>query len=244
MRANLATTILLVAAGCGGGGSGDDGDDTGPDGRPDATTTPTVDAAPCTKPTVFVNTLAGGPETYTMGSDDSRTNVSGMLDGPVVLGPMDIDLPAITAAAQAVFAPLGIEVTDVDPGPEPHLEIVIAGDGWPFDQGFAAYVPGYCTLVPNAIAMVNGFPGRMPEDLAISVGYAVGVLNGLEFVEDFNNCMSVSIASACTFSSTAAVSRRRHDPGPGRDPDREPRVSVTRQRRAITISSSEPRAVT
>jgi hypothetical protein len=207
MRLLLVSSGLVLGIGCGGDGGPDPGGPDAPEGEADAANDAamTADAGACSKPPVFVNTLAAGTETYTEGPDDSSANRSSIIDGTAMLGPTAGDLAAIVAASRAVLEPLGIAVTDVDPGSALHLEVVIAGTGWPFPAGYAAVAPGYCSFRANGVAMVNAFPGRTPEDLAVSVAYTVGLLDGLELSTTTGNCMEQSLGGACTFSATAAT---------------------------------------
>lgn len=205
MRSFLPAIFLAAAmTACGGGGGGDDG------AGPDAAALPTPDAGSCQKPPIYINTLAAGPETYAPGGDDSRSDRSALLSTPATFGPAAVDFAAVISTAQEIFAPAGIVVTDVDPGTAPHLEVVLVGSGWPLDINLpvsvAATAPGYCALATNGVGLVNAFAGRTPIDLANSVAWTVGILNGMELASEPSNCMILTFeGAACTFRDGAPV---------------------------------------
>jgi hypothetical protein len=211
---------LLAVTGCGGGGRDDP-----PDGAPGAAdASPGADAGgpdagTCDKPVIFVNTLGAGAETYTEGPDASSANRSALIEGEATFGPMDTDLDATVTAARDLLGPLGVTVTDVDPGDAAHLEVVIVGTGWQLDAGYAAVALGYCSLRSNGVALVNAFPGRMPGDLAVSIAYTVGLMDGLELSVDLGNCMQQGANIACSFSATAEVIQPPRCPGVGETQD-------------------------
>jgi hypothetical protein len=208
-RRVLAITLVFVAAAlpaCGAGPGEEPAVDAAASDLPDAGSPP-PDAGPCTKPQVFINTLLPDGETFIAGSDSSALNRSTLLGDTVQLGPMAADPSGTVITARALLEPLGIQVTDVDPGSVPHIEIVLVGSGWPFDAGYAALAPGYCMLRPNAIAMVNAFPGRTAADLAASIAYTLGIINGLELAELQGNCMSLTVGATCTFNANAPTTQ-------------------------------------
>lgn len=198
----LSFALLIVAvAGCG----GDPGD------APDAATAIDAFEAPiCTKPKVFINGLLGGTETYTPGPDSSIANRSSVLNAVATFGPTDAaTIAASVAEARAILEPLGVVVTEDDPGNTPHVEVVLVGTGWPFSAIYASNVPFDCGFHPGGVGLINMEVSAGPGGRGASVAYVVGALTGLEPITDVSgdppNCMSTSTPLTCEFVEQLAL---------------------------------------
>jgi hypothetical protein len=209
----LGVTVTAIAA-CGGGET--DGDDDSPVDAPSTVDgPPPIDGPPaCAKPAVYVNALPGGDTLYTRGPTDSRTNSLSILDASATVGPMAVDhAAAVIATIRPVLDPYGVQLTAVDPTPVPHLEIVLVGTGWPFPASAGAVPPFSCTsLVPNAIAMVNGrLIGNDPGALASSVLFSINAIAGVEPVNaPASNCGSMfPQPPSCAYANDAPIDNSR-----------------------------------
>jgi hypothetical protein len=103
--------------------------------------------------------------------------------------------------------PFGIQLTDVDPTPDPHLEVVLVGTGWPFEPNVISAPPFSCTrLVANGISLLNGDWLGSPEELASSALYSINVMAGLEPVPVIDNCGSGAPRPAdCTYADDVPI---------------------------------------
>lgn len=104
---------------------------------------------------IFLNRCAGGC-TLTPGFDDSRSNQSQIIAQPVNIPPYaygESSWQQVVDCVSELYAPFDIEITDIDPGDQPHFEAIVAG--LPSDAGFPPYVGGVspfeCGVIDNAI---------------------------------------------------------------------------------------------
>ncbi len=159
---------------------------------------------------MFINGLAAGPVTYSPGGNSAQNNLSTMLTAPATIGPKAIDQTAgVVGVVRAAVDPLGIQVTDIDPGAEPHLEIVLVGQGWPFSASYPSIAPFICDrFLGNMIGFVNAVPNRTDADLAGSVLFVIGVMNGLAPTWQPGNCVAISPAggATCTYANQVPIS--------------------------------------
>jgi hypothetical protein len=105
---------------------------------------PPVDAA-CQPAILYLDRNGGS---YDHGPvDDSTTNSSVLLDGPRTLPPYpqdDIDWGNTTRCIRDSLAPFPIQVTEIDPGLVPHVEIVFTTSYWAGPAGTTMIVPDGC----------------------------------------------------------------------------------------------------
>lgn len=128
--APLGLTLLLA---CG----GDDGSAIVPDAAP-----------ACTNATIFLNPNGGA---YTGGPDDATTNTTQILGNPATFGAAGLPSGTWTTLLACIaekFAPFAVEVTDVDPGATPHLEVV-----------FVPEAEWSMTGLPSGVSVVSAFAG-------------------------------------------------------------------------------------
>jgi hypothetical protein len=191
---SIATVIIVAVASCG----------SDPEMNTDASV---PDASPCTKPKLFINGLASGPETYHRGADNSETNTTPVLMADAVLGPSAMNrVPVLIATLDALLAPLGIEVTNADPGAAPHLELVLVGSGWPFPADQFGISALHCQFNPKGVALLNA--SISDRDLAKIALLTFGQLNGLEPTSLAGNCLDFGASpSGCTFSNGVPIAQ-------------------------------------
>jgi len=111
------------------------------------------------EPAVVYLRREGG--TYGPGITDARADTSALAPRTVVFPPWSPSQEAWSYLLECVadtFAPFDVVVTDVDPGAEPHHEVVIGGDPTQLGQannilGLAMY-PGDCIEMPNSVVFV------------------------------------------------------------------------------------------
>jgi hypothetical protein len=127
MRRRLLALASIAA--CGGG----------------ATTVDATRDATCAPTSVYLNRHGGAYDKG--GVDDATTHRSVVLDGPRALAPWPHDEAtwrAEVACITAAVAPLAITLTEVDPGPVPHLELVFTTAYW------GAGGAGVSTIIPDS----------------------------------------------------------------------------------------------
>jgi hypothetical protein len=211
MRNPWLLLAMTISAGCGDGG----GDPATPTDAPtddtvvpnDATNDSMDDAAvdaprPCTP--VFVNGIGGQ---YINGTTaDSRTNTSPLVSGLRTYGgPGPTRTAVIADIVRNTLAAQGVQVTTVDPGDVPHLEVVLVSQGWSWSSMWSAYGQSLCMFVPNAIGFVNLTTTSISDgEAAADVLFLVGASIGLDQTTSVNNCMTDMIPG-CTFSSNATT---------------------------------------
>lgn len=167
------------------------------------------DAPPCTPPAtppvvVFLNKDGG---TYTPGFDDSRTNLSSIVNQTTVAPAWTVTPGAWQTLLDCVkqkFAPFNVQVTDVDPGNAAHFEIAFVHDGF---LGFAApaVAPFKCDMVPNGIGfVVQSYADANPANACALAVYNVANMLGIEPVAACPDAMSFDVAScpSAPFSNT------------------------------------------
>lgn len=120
-------------------------------------------------PLIFLQDCKPGGCVYSPGNEDSRTNRSSIVGTTRFLP--ESQLPAdswneLVACVRNAYRPFAVEVTDVDPGNQPHLEHVIAGNPSHLgqDQGVAGVSPFTCGFIPNSISFnFAGLYGPTPS---------------------------------------------------------------------------------
>jgi hypothetical protein len=150
------------------------------------------DAGPGT--IVFVNWCDGNCN-ITQGPDSSANNTSTMVTEPETIGPLSENATVRNAALDCfenLLAPFHVTVTETDPGPAEHIEIVAAGTPTALGYSGVSWVaPRTCSLDPDGI----GFAflevwGSDSVGMCESLGLAFGTLAGLEPSYACNEAMS------------------------------------------------------
>lgn len=123
---------------------------------------------------LFLNRCTGG-ETISPGQEDSRANTSSILNSTVNFPEYpfgDGSWGEVMTRARELYAPFNVQVTDVDPSPATHDEVIVCGNAASagFD-GAGGVAPFSCGVIPNAITYVFAETmGNNPEALAIVIG--------------------------------------------------------------------------
>jgi hypothetical protein len=134
--------------------------------------------------TLYLNRNGG---TYTPGANDSRANTSSVVSSTTVVPAFACGTPAwneVVACVSGLFSPFDVQVTDVDPGAVPHVELAVGG--LPQDVGLPSGVEGVapftCAVVPNAIGFV--FSAQVgcasPKELCWVAAQQAGTTFGLD----------------------------------------------------------------
>lgn len=135
---------------------------------------------------LFVNRCAGGCQ-LTRGPDDSRINRSSIIAGPRTLGGYsgsDAGFAALTGCLRTAFQRYNVEVTPVDPGNQPHFELMVGG--LPAHLGLSSGVAGVAPwagggLIPNAIAFTfSDAMANDPFEVCWTSAHEAGHLLGLD----------------------------------------------------------------
>jgi hypothetical protein len=123
---------------------------------------------------LFLNRCTGG-ETISPGNEDSRSNTSSILSFTVNFPEYpfgDGSWNEVVSRTRELYAPFNVQVTDVDPSPATHDEVIVCGNAASagFD-GAGGVAPFSCGVIPNAITYVFAETmGNNPEALAIVIG--------------------------------------------------------------------------
>jgi hypothetical protein len=175
----VKSALLVTAlAGCGGGGSK----------AVDAATSDTPGDGACVARTIFLNRGGG---TYSPGPDDATMNKSSVLDGARTIPPAtttDPDWTAVKACVAMKLAAYPVVITDVDPSPAQHVEVVVIDNGNQIGvPGLTAGAPptpcagGFGTAATNTIAYATwlGTNANHCWDISMAIGYTLGLDNVL-----------------------------------------------------------------
>ena len=165
--------MLFAIAACGGGGS------SSIDAAPGGDVLP--DSCASAMHTIFLNRGGG---TYAPGADDSITNKTSVLDTMRTLAPpatVDGDWTMVKTCVTAKLAAYPTTVTDVDPSPAQHVEVVV------IDNGNQIGVPGLTSGAP-ATPCVGGFGTAAKNTIAFAVWQGTNA----------NRCWDISMAAGYT----------------------------------------------
>ncbi len=141
---------------------------------------------------IFLNRCAGGI-TISPGSDDSRANRSSII-GTTRSFPAyphgDASWNQLVVEFRDIMSPFDIQVTDVDPGSEPHHEIIVCGNSF-LGPGVLGVAPGTCGVIENSMTYVfaNAFPND-PRYMAETAGQEVAHAWGLFHEFDCDDIMT------------------------------------------------------
>ena len=117
--------LLLALAACGGGSSSPD--------------------AACQPPVLYLNRTGGAFDKG--GHDDASANLSVVLDGPRTLPPWpkdQTDWELLVSCIRAPLAPFPVTITETDPGPAPHVELVFTTTAWTGSPATTSFIPSSC----------------------------------------------------------------------------------------------------
>lgn len=171
--AAAATAAMVV-------GCGNSGGATQPDASPSAAADAGDEACEPTY-TMFINRQAG---TYGPGPPDSIANTSRQVSGEVTLAPSDLSDERWSEemlCLEALFAPYRIAITDVDPAPMRHVEVVVTSDGGSAIGLSDQYITAgerSCARSGNAVGFVFGgapYPGEACHYASTIIGWAFGL---------------------------------------------------------------------
>jgi hypothetical protein len=170
----LALVVLVAACG---------GDDSN---AVDATTSDSDGA--CVARTIYLNRGGG---TYMPGPDDAVMNKTSVLNTTRTIPPAtttEPDWTAVKACVTSKLAAYPIAITDVDPSPMPHIEVVVIDNGNQIGQpGLTSGAPatpcagGFGTAATNTIAYAAwlGTNANHCWDISMAIGYTLGLDNVL-----------------------------------------------------------------
>lgn len=136
-----------------------------------------------TNPTIIFMNRNGG--TYTRGWDDSRSNVSSIVDSSTKFPAFsygDAKWNAVMECVRSIYAPFNVEVTDVDPGNTPHVECVTSGSPTALGQDprVGGVAPFNCEIIENAVVFAfaevsGGDVQQICETAAQETAHAFGL---------------------------------------------------------------------
>jgi hypothetical protein len=131
---------------------------------------------------IFMNRSGG---TYTRGWDDSRSNVSSIVNSTTKFPAFsygDTKWNAVMACVREIYAPFNVEVTDADPGSAPHVECVTSGSPTLLGQDprVGGVAPFNCEIIDNAVVYAfaevsDGDVQQICETAAQETAHAFGL---------------------------------------------------------------------
>lgn len=121
--------------------------------------------------TIFLNRCGSAGCTVVQGNTNSTADPVRSSLGHGVLGPFtqgDATWNQVVACMKDVFSPFPVTVTDVDPGTQPHFEVIFGGK--PQDLGMDPSLGGVSPFscmpyVPNSVVFVFDVWGNDPEEI-------------------------------------------------------------------------------
>jgi len=120
---------------------------------------------------IYLNRCAGAGCTVVQGTTNSTADPARSSLGHGVLSAFsqgDETWRTVVACMKEVYAPFNVEVTEIDPGAQPHFEIMFGGQ--PQQLGLAVGIGGVspfscATYIPNSLVFVFDVWGNAPEEL-------------------------------------------------------------------------------
>jgi len=127
---------------------------------------------------IYLNRCAGGC-TVAQGATNSTTDPAHSSLGHGVLSPFshgDATWNTVVACMQEVYAPFNVEITETDPGAEPHFEIMIGG--MPQQIGLGANLGGVSPFscmpyIPNSLVFVFDVWGDDAEEICATAAQEI-----------------------------------------------------------------------
>jgi hypothetical protein len=128
---------------------------------------------------IYLNRCAGAGCLVAQGTTNATTDPIHSSLGHGMLSPFshgDATWNTIVACMREVYAPFNVQITEVDPGVEPHFEILFGGTpqqiGLPADIGGVS--PFSCVpYIPNSVVFVFDVWGDTPEELCATAAQEV-----------------------------------------------------------------------
>jgi hypothetical protein len=129
--------------------------------------------------TIYVNRCAGAGCLVAQGTTNSTTDPVHSSLGHGMLSPFsrgDASWDTIVACMREVYAPFNVQITEVDPGAQPHFEIMFGGT--PQQLGLGADIGGVSPFscapyIPNSVVFVFDVWGDDPEELCATAAQEV-----------------------------------------------------------------------
>jgi hypothetical protein len=128
---------------------------------------------------IYLNRCAGAGCNIVQGTTNATTDPVHSSLGHGVLSPFsrgDATWSAVVSCVREVFAPFHVEITEVDPGAQPHFEIVFGGTPQQIglSPGVGGVSPFSCApYIPNSVVFVFDVWGDDPEELCATAAQEV-----------------------------------------------------------------------
>jgi len=128
---------------------------------------------------IYLNRCAGAGCNIVQGTTNSTTDPLHSSLGHGVLSPFsrgDATWSTIVSCMREVFAPFNVELTEVDPGAQPHFEIVFGGTPQQIglSPGVGGVSPFSCApYIPSSVVFVFDVWGDDPEELCATAAQEV-----------------------------------------------------------------------
>jgi len=132
------------------------GAESRPDGKPTTLMQVIPDVAPAAAQAHYIVYLNRRGGTYSPGGNDARINKSSIARQVVsvpAFGGSEGGWSQVMSCVTQVFAPFDIEITDTDPGSQPHIEAVVGGS--PDVLGLDPTVGGVSPFTPSCGVITN-----------------------------------------------------------------------------------------
>ncbi len=177
--------------------------------------------ATCTPSNIIFLNRDGG--TYTGGTEDSRTNVSSIVQGVATVASLtmtDAMWNQLLNNTRDVFADFDVAVVDADPGNLPHVEIVLTNSlssaVIPTQSGTLSLSPGMCSTDISRIGFI--FLTTSPPPIAVSLLIAqnVALTVGLSYTNQCDDMMSYNYSCVSATFTDATLSCGQTDAMPCR----------------------------
>src|SRR5690606_7201447 len=133
---------------------------------------------------IYLNRCVGGC-TITPGKENSRTNTSSIAGVTRTISEFkhdDAAWDAVVRCVRDIYEPYAIEITDEDPGNQPHFEAIVAG--MPEELGretsIGGVAPYRCQIINDAISFSFANRYRDPQDICVTVAQETAHAFGLD----------------------------------------------------------------
>lgn len=146
--------------------------------------------------TIYLHRCVGADCTVVQGATNSTTEPVHSSLGHGVLSPFsrgDAVWNTVVACMRDVYTPFNVEITEVDPGSQPHFEIMIGGTpeqlGMP--TGIGGVSPFSCTpYIPNSVVFVFDVWGDDAEELCATAAQEIAHSFSLDHVTEPSDPMT------------------------------------------------------
>lgn len=129
--------------------------------------------------TIYLNRCPTSGCAVAQGATDSRTEPVHSSLGHGVLGGFtrgDATWNTVVACMKEVYAPFHVQITELDPGPQPHFEILFGGkpQDLGMDPSLGGVSPFSCApYIPNSVVFVFDVWGNDPEELCATAAQEI-----------------------------------------------------------------------